>query len=205
MNMLPWSNLESDKLSLYPTFFHVMGTVVKCTSRWNASLLWHGNGLVLPQARCFFVPKSWTHWDWGKEREAATPEQLQISFFWPFYIFPCHSDLDLAGGGGEMYQWASREVKRIIIISGSNRFTPRKASIFQKFPYLEYLTLDIIDFQVSAAPGTQKFYLSHSEVKTVSPVKLQRRLGLWPVSFCKLWKWALIPGRRKAKMFWWEQ
>lgn len=44
--------------------------------------------------------------------------------------------------------------------------------VFQKCPYLQYLNLDIIDFQMSATLGLRSSvpaYLSHSEMKTVNP------------------------------------
>lgn len=45
-------------------------------------------------------------------------------------------------------------------------------SVFQKCPYLQYLTLDIIEFQMSATLGLRSSvpaYLSHSQMKSVSP------------------------------------
>lgn len=64
------------------------------------------------------------------------------------------------------------------------RQTPH--SVFQKCPYLQYLALDIIDFQMSATLGLRSSipaYLSHSEMKTMSP---DWQLGFWPVLFSKL-------------------
>lgn len=45
-------------------------------------------------------------------------------------------------------------------------------SVCQKCPYLQYLALDIIDFQMSVTLGLRSSvpaYLSHSEMKTVNP------------------------------------
>lgn len=196
----PSSNLVH--LCNVPSSWHDMGTVVKAhvpTERLPSCDLEITLCCHRLRVECVIAPRTMAPLALGRERGgvngglASTATGLillcHVCLLLSFWARPgLRSHCRLSGNVKEILNGLSLYVEIVGLLPGKcappNPFT---RSVF----YLECFTLAIIDFQVNATHGAQKFhFLLFDSVRDGdhSPDECKDCLTLWPCSFCMLWK-----------------